>query len=274
MSVHTLLPPTIERHELKYAIPTRLIEPICRFIEPYCELDHHSAIAADNYYMVNSLYMDTRSCEFLNQRLYGKDGRFNIRVRCYGEQGEAPYFLEIKQKRGVIGTKFRSVANADEWPAIICDPAYRIATESAPKDRQNKELFMRLAHSYAIEPKLLTQYRRRAYASVVDYYARVTLDVSMKYRRQDHFSLASNGDMISYDNETIYARDMFTDGAVILELKCNVGEVPTWMLDLISTFELKQQGFSKYLNSTLVAHLDDGIGYMRGDRMSQHFAYG
>ncbi len=274
MSVQTKLPPTIERHELKYAIPTRLVEPICRFIEPYCELDHHSAIGEDNFYLVNSLYLDTRGCEFLQQRMYGKDGRFNIRVRCYGEKGEGPFFLEVKRKSGVTGTKFRSMATQAEWPAILLDPDFRIAEGDSSKDRQNKEMFMRLAHSYAIEPKLLTQYRRRAYASVVDAYARVTLDVSMKYRLQDHHSLASNGDMISYDNETIYARDMFTDATVILELKCNVGEVPTWMIDLISTFDLKQQGFSKYLNSTLVALLDDGIDYMRGDRMSKHFAYG
>ncbi|MDC1286582.1 polyphosphate polymerase domain-containing protein [Gammaproteobacteria bacterium] len=274
MSVLTQLPPTIERHELKYAIPTRLIEPICRFIEPYCELDHHSALGRDNFYLVNSLYLDTRSCEFLQQRMYGKDGRFNIRVRCYGEQGDAPYFLEIKRKQGVTGTKFRCAVDETEWPAIIVDPDYRIPAETAPADRQNKEMFLRLAHSYAIEPKLLTQYRRRAYASVVDFYARATFDVSMKYRLQDHFSLASNGDMTSYDNETIYARDMFTDAAVILELKCNVGEVPTWMIDLITTFDLKQQGFSKYMNSTLVAQLDDGIDYMSGDRMSQHFANG
>ena len=274
MSIFTALPPTIERHELKYAIPTRLIDPVCRFIEPYCELDYHSAIAENNYYLVNSLYLDTRGFEFLQQRQYGKDGRFNIRVRCYGDQGEAPYFLEVKRKSGVTGTKYRSVATRDEWPAILQDPGYRVPEDSPPKDRQNKEMFMRLAHSYAIEPKLLTQYRRRAYASVVDVYARVTLDVSMKYRQQDHFSLASNSDMTSYDNETIYARDMFTDAAVILELKCNVGEVPTWMIDLISTFGLKQQGFSKYLNSMLVARLDDGIDYMSGDRMSQHFTYG
>ena len=164
-------------------------------------MDHHSSLAEDNFYLVNSLYMDTRGLEFLRQRLYGKDGRFNMRVRCYGDQGEAPYFLEVKRKSGV------------------------------------------------------------------------TLDTSMKYRVQDHYSLVPDKGMISYDNETIYARDMYTDAVVVLELKSEIGRVPTWMLDLISCFDLKQQGFSKYMSSFMVSYRDDGISYMNGDRMSPHYSF-
>lgn len=273
MAVMASLPPTIERHELKYAIPEHYIEPICRFIEPYCSLDSHSSITTDQYYQVNSLYFDTRSLEFLQQRLYGKDGRFNVRVRCYGDAGEPPYFLEIKQKSGVTGKKYRSVASPGEWPAILTDPSFRVTQWASDKDRINKELFLRIATSYAIEPKLLTQYKRRAYFSTVDDYARVTLDVSMKYRVQDDYNLSSDNRMVSYDNETIYARDMVSEGAVILELKSIIGQVPMWMLDLISTFDLKQQGFSKYVNSTLVSHLENGLTYMTGDRMSLHHHY-
>jgi len=274
MEIQASLSPTIERHELKYTIPWRLVDPICRFIEPYCELDFHSSTSSDNYYLVNSLYLDTRGFEFLRQRMYGKDGRFNMRVRCYGEQGEPPYFLEVKRKKGVTGIKFRAVASAAEWPAIITDPGFRVLPEDSEKNQRNKERFLRLAISYAIEPKLLTQYRRRAYVSRVDRYARVTMDTSMKYRVQDHYSLSPDDNMISYDNETIYARDMYTEGVVVLELKSDIGQVPTWMVDLITCFELKQQGFSKYMSSFLVSHQDDGIAYMNGDRMSAHYHYG
>lgn len=131
-----------------------------------------------------------------------------------------------------------------------------------------------MATSYAVEPKLLTQYRRCAYVSSVDEYARVTMDVSMKYRLQDHYSLLPDQGMISYDNSNIYERDMYSDAAVILELKSNIGQVPTWMLDLISLFGLKQQGFSKYMSSSQVSLLEDGQCYMSGDRKSQHFSYG
>lgn len=273
MGILTSLPATIERHELKYAIPWRQVDSLRRFLEVYCELDHHSTLAPDNFYRINSLYLDTRGLEFLRQRIYGKDGRFNMRVRCYGEQGDAPYFLEIKRKSGTTGKKYRSVATAAEWPAIVQDPGFHIDQHDDSKECSNKRMFLRLATTYAIEPKLLTQYRRCAYVSSVDDYARVTLDVDMKYRLQDHYSLVGGDGMINYDNETIYARDMFTDGVVILELKSNIGQVPTWMLDLISTFDLKQQGFSKYMSSYLVSHLEDGLSYMGGDRQVTQFGF-
>lgn len=273
MGILTNLPATIERHELKYAIPLRYVDSVRRFIEPYCDLDHHSTLAPDNFYQVNSLYLDTRGLEFLRQRIYGKDGRFNMRVRCYGDGSEAPYFLEIKRKSGTTGKKYRSLASAEEWPAIVQDPGFRIDENDTSKDCRNKRVFLRLATTYAIEPKLLTRYRRCAYVSCVDDYARVTLDIDMQYRAQDHYSLVGADDMVNYDNETIYARDMYTDGAVILELKSNIGQVPTWMLDLISTFDLKQQGFSKYMSSFLVSYQEDGLLYMMGDRKAPGLAF-
>lgn len=266
MNSVNMLAPTMVRHELKYAIPWRYVDAISQFIEPYCSLDHYSAIAPDQFYSICSLYLDTRDLEFLRQRQYGKDGRFNMRVRCYGDQGEAPYFLEIKRKNGGFGKKYRSTANADEWPAILSNPAYRIPDDSDDRNRVNKEMFLRLAISYAIEPKLLTCYRRRAFVSTVNEYARVTMDIGMKYRAQQHYSLKADKGMISYDNESIYERDMYSDASVILELKSNIGEVPVWMIDLIAAFDLKQQGFSKYLSSSLVSLLDDGCHYMNSDR--------
>ena len=75
--------------------------------------------------------------------------------------------------------------------------------------------------------------------------------------------------MLNYDNENIYATNQynFDQSSVVLELKCNIGEVPMWMLDLISYFELNRIGFSKYMNSMLVSHFDNGFSYMAGDRL-------
>jgi hypothetical protein len=91
----------------------------------------------------------------------------------------------------------------------------------------------------------------------------------MKYRNESKLNLKPDSGMTSYDNENIYTTNQFNDdkACVVLELKCNVGEVPMWMLDLITYFELKQTGFSKYLNSTLVSHYDNGYNYMAGDRI-------
>ncbi|MBC8210645.1 MAG: polyphosphate polymerase domain-containing protein [Gammaproteobacteria bacterium] len=263
------LPPVLERHELKYLVPYELVEPITRFISPYCSLDHYSSLAEDHFYVVNSLYFDTRGLELLQQRMNGKDSRFNMRVRAYADGDKAPYFMEIKHKIGSIVKKYRATATDKQWPQILQDPCYRIDPNEFKMERRNKELFLRLVHSYALEPKILTQYRRRAFFSTVDNYARVTLDIDMKYRNESMLTLVPGNDMLNYDNENIYTTNQFNQNLtnVVLELKCNIGEVPMWMLDLITRFELKQTGFSKYMSSMLVSHFDNGYNYMVGDRM-------
>ncbi len=267
------LPPVLQRHELKYLIPASMMEPISQFITPYCELDYHSLEGENYFYEVNSFYFDTRDGEFLKQRLYGRDSRFNMRVRSYAG-GKPPFFLEIKHRSGGLVKKYRATATEEEWPAILLDPHYRVPRRESGVGRRNKELFMRLAHSYAIEPKIYTQYRRQAYFSTVNDYARVTMDKNMKYRVQDlnsgledPYDMSTDDSLTNYDNETIYAVNTHSEADVVLELKCNVGQVPVWMLDLVKHFQLKQVGFSKYMNSSLVSQWDNGIRYNLGNRM-------
>jgi len=263
------LPPVLERYELKYLVPYAYVEPITRFIAPYCLLDHYSNLAHNHFYTVNSLYFDTRGCEFLKQRMFGKDSRFNIRVRAYAEGNKAPYFMEIKHKVGAVIKKYRATASEQQWPHILSDPCYRVDPDESSVERANKELFLRLAHTYAIEPKVLTQYKRRAFFSTVNQYARLTMDIDMKYRLETELDLVPDSSMTNYDNENIYtANELNQDhSGVVLELKCNVGEVPMWMVDLVRHFELRQTGFSKYLSSMLVSFYDNGYTYMAGDRL-------
>ena len=274
MSAPTILPPVLERYELKYMIPFQFVEPITDFISLYCSLDYHSETAkADNYfYCVNSLYFDTPRYEFLAQRIAGQAHRVNMRARTYGDGSKPPYFLEIKQRMGIPGVvrKYRATVADEEWPSLLTDLNFRIADTESAKERANKELFLRLAISNAIEPKILTKYQRRAFFSTVDEYVRVTMDINMQYRNQDDYSLKSTYGMTNYDNETIYAVNTSSDANVVLEIKCNVGEVPQWVLSLVTLFELKQQAFSKYATSTLVSHLDNGDWFMSSDRKSSH----
>ncbi|HIG41481.1 MAG: polyphosphate polymerase domain-containing protein [bacterium] len=271
MSVLSRLPPMLERHELKYAIPYSYVELISNFITPYCSPDYYSSISPDGHYQVNTLYLDTRSLEFLKHRLWGKDGRFNVRVRCYGDGGKKPYYLEIKVKRGFTGVKHRVVVDDGTWPAILDDPNFRVSRGLSDDERNGLERFHRVVTSYALEPKILTRYQRKAYFSTIDSYARVTMDMDLKYQIHENCSLIPDGSMVSYDSETIFANNTHSDACVVLELKCNVGQVPKWMLDLITHFELKQEGFSKYANSILALSIDDGDHYMTRDRKSTEY---
>ncbi len=275
MAVSAQLPPVIERYELKYLIPREMVEPITRFISPYCEMDAFSVSAPEKFYKVNSLYFDTPGLEFLKQRMLGRESRFNMRARAYADGNKPPFFLEIKQKTGSGVKKYRSTLIEGEWPHILSDPDFCVDENQDLRQRHNKELFLRLAHSYAIEPKILTSYRRRAFFSTVNEYARVTMDIDLKYQLETKLNLQPDANSVNYDNQTIYSGNEHTygledygPGRVILELKCNVGYTPTWIVDLIVAFELKQVGFSKYMNSTLVAMMDNGDWYMNPDLVS------
>ncbi|MGI9326746.1 MAG: polyphosphate polymerase domain-containing protein [Pseudomonadales bacterium] len=270
------LPPVIERHELKYMVPHHLIEPISVFLEPYCALDSHSQAQSDGFYSVNSLYFDTPGLRFLKQRMGGVDRRFNMRMRAYADGSEGPYFAEVKYKTPTSVKKFRSTFNSAVWPdemAARC-PRDRALTEfvSADKEAISRELFLRLATAYAIEPKIFTCYRRRAFFSRLDDYARVTFDIDMRFRAQEYlycaepFSLRPDANCQNYDAQTIYADEAIDSANVVLELKAEIGSIPVWMLELIRRFELKQVGFSKYMQSSLAHHWDNGFDYMNRDR--------
>lgn len=267
------LPPALERYELKYVIPHSLIEPISAFVEPWCSLDSHSIAHADGFYPVNSLYFDTPGLRFLKQRMWGADQRFNMRVRAYGDGLTGPKFAEIKFKDARTVRKFRATLGANEWPSFLtAQAACDVAGTAGPKEAISRELFLRLATSYAIEPRIFTCYRRRAFFSHFDDYARVTMDVDMRYRPQDPacakdpWSLQPDAGCVHYDAETIYGDETCYGADVILELKATPGAFPLWMLELIRRFELKQVGFSKYMNSSMVEFSDHGQ-YMAQERV-------
>lgn len=267
------LPPVIERYELKYVIPFGLVAPISDFLAAYCRLDKHSVAAESTFYPVNSLYFDTPNYRFLKLRQWGIDRRFNMRVRSYGDGKDGPYFAEVKYKTPTCIRKFRATLDKEEWPHFLREDSYNDSlTDGACHDKVTRQLFLQLAASYAIEPKIFTCYRRRAFVSDFDDYARVTFDIDMRCRPQDPvhsatpFSLSPGDDCVNYDAQNIYSDETRYGECVVLELKSTAGCVPIWMLELIRRFELKQVGFSKYLNSSLVEHFDNGWDYMSPDR--------
>jgi len=108
------MPNKLERYELKYFIPESWVEPISEYLSMYCSLDKHSEKTNDHYYMVYSLYLDSPSLTFLQQRLNGSENRFNMRIRSYDSKESLPRFLEIKQKKNTIIRKYRAKIDSPE----------------------------------------------------------------------------------------------------------------------------------------------------------------
>ena len=256
------MPSILERFESKYTIPYSMIDEISAFIAPYCSLDKYSAISPDLFYRINSLYFDTPHFLFLQQRMRKAERRFNMRIRSYGDHPVLPYFFEIKQRRGDVVKKYRARTDDADIHDQLGAPARRRFDNEDDTNFNNRELFARTAHRYNAGPVVLVQYKRKAYVSECDDYARVTFDLGLRYmQRNEYDPVPRESEMKPCDAQTCF------DGGcnTVLELKCYTSFVPLWMIDLVKTFNLKRRSFSKYANSVRPAYssFDSGGGFLR-----------
>jgi hypothetical protein len=255
-------PPTLERYELKFAIPPEFIGPISDFVSVYCSPDAFSASAENGFYSVYSMYFDTPYLLFLKNRLRGCDRRFNMRVRWYDESLRPPFFLEVKQKAGSVVRKYRGIIDEASWDMSLDTDDYMPGAISSRKELRNVRLFQRLRQSYGAEPKILTGYRRKAFVSDCDVYARVTFDVDLRYLPgEPEATPAGIRRMVNYDMSNIFGGGC----SVVLELKCYTTQVPLWMIDCIRTFGLQRRSFSKYASGMI-----EGLGFNFSDYASRH----
>ncbi len=240
-----VMPPQIERIEMKFTIPYSMVDPISDFASVYCSLDKYSTENENGYYRVNNLYLDSPDYLLLRMRLMGVDNRFNLRVRSYGDDPGFPYFFEIKQRMGQIIRKYRSKVSDHNWYRVLTEPGYVLVVGNANNlEDRNKKLFERMVHSYNASPKVFTQYSRKAWVSDVDEYARVTFDRELQYALETEYDFnMRHKTIVPCDPETVFDPDC----SVILELKCYSSFVPLWMIDLIRYFNLSRRSFSKYV---------------------------
>jgi len=234
----------LERFELKYHIPVEWADRIARFIAPYCEEDHYSQITPGGFYYITNLYLDSDDWALLRMRKNGLHDRFNMRIRTYGEHPDpqGSFHFEVKRKVGRVCYKSRATVKGR-------NPGYLFETpESEWKLTKEKDLhymrdFMLKTQQYCTRPRLLTQYRRRAWFGLYEEYSRVTIDTGMRWREENGFD---------YSVETRQMHDSglpryFAPGTdAVLELKCPTQQVPYWMIDLIRALNLKQGNFSKF----------------------------
>lgn len=242
-------PLNLERYELKYLIPLEMVKPISQFVESYCSMDYYSVISPDHFYTINSLYLDTPSYYLLRFKESANAFSFNMRVRSYGMGTEPPYFFEVKyklrdfvrKKRARTGPEWKNILENDVIPEGL--DAYSL---------ENIRDFMHLKMTYNVGPVILTQYRRKAYLSQIDDYARVTFDRDLRYQEMQDWCVTPDESLLChYDHPDSFEEPGCT---VVLELKCEK-KIPLWMVELIRRFELVGGSFSKFGNS-MVTHLN------------------
>jgi SPX domain protein involved in polyphosphate accumulation len=240
-------PLEIDRFELKYLIPLSQVATISRYVEAYCEMDYYSQISPDSFYMINTLYLDSPSLYFFRSKLANDINYFSLRIRGYGQNPEPPFFLEIKSKNQDFCKKRRSKVMSKDLTSIF-NPQSSEQSSQAFRLGASAAHFSNLVTTYSAQPTILTQYRRKAYLSKVDRYARVTFDLAMKYCERLTWDVAPGDSLMSpYDHPETYR---WPDRNVILELKCE-RQIPYWIVDLIRIFNLERSNFSKFKSSML-----------------------
>ena len=246
MSRQAVSPLLLQRYELKYLIPIDMVEPISKVLESHCQLDYFSQKSPDKFYSINSLYFDTLDYKFLIDKQNGAEPSYGFRVRSYSDDPKPPYYSEIKIKQNDFCNKIRAKIDTEDWTSVLVEG--NIPESLDPVSRAYLQRFIRAIVIYDLRPKVLTQYRRKAYFSEIDEYARITFDRDMRYQEEEGYNLRPTESLMRpYDNEDIFP---YPESCVVLELKAEK-KVPMWMVDLIKRFNLTRDSFSKYGNSII-----------------------
>lgn len=234
----------LERYELKYHVPTTFLPQLEAFLLPWCELDPACEKRRDGFYWISSLYLDSPQHTFLKWGRYKPEGRFNMRVRAYGDHPEdsESWHFELKEKSCDQVTKLRGVLRGAD-PRQLWDDPDSVFRKAKGEDLVNLRKFYLRAMTYNATPFILTQYRRKAWFGTMEDYARVTFDIGMRWREEQGFDF-------SVDPRQMRPSDLperFDPGCnAVLELKCTREHIPIWMMDLIRRFDLVRSGFSKF----------------------------
>lgn len=240
-------PLILERYELKYLIPIEMIEPISQYVEMYCEMDYYSQLEVDRFYIINSLYFDSDDFKIFNYKQLSQANRFNLRIRSYGVNPQPPYFFEVKKKSNDVVRKIRSKVFETDLRSYI-DRLLEGEVEVDAKSQGAVNEFLYWRYRLNTRPKVLTQYRRKAYISTVDDYARVTFDKDLRFQHETDWNVIPDEDRMQHYDHAGTFKDF--QSLVILELKSTT-KVPLWMFDLIKYFNLQRQSVSKFENAML-----------------------
>lgn len=232
------------RIELKYWVDWRQRELILRRWRRYLEFAPYTN--ENGIYPIMSLYYDSPSLAFYDEKLEGEKLRSKVRLRGYGYRWQelSPLFLEIKRKVSDRVIKYRR--KYDRFDPSLFDPQswnLRQPTGAEPGgsavdveagDVAQLEL---LLQRYRLRPAVQILYQREAYESPFFPSLRIAFDsqlVALHPRQAvDRKVLESRSHRLTRDTEYVF------------EIKSD-GGLPRWVMDGIQAGQVTQRAISKY----------------------------
>lgn len=230
----------IERYELKYLVPERLVPAVRDGARATSKIDRYAG--PDGTYRIRSLYFDTPRLDLFAANEREQADRFKMRARVYPGSKTSPVFLEVKRRVLDVILKTRAPVPAAAWRDVLAGRSGALDALS-PASRQGALRFLGPYHRHHLVPMMLIEYEREAYVSEVDSYGRLTFDrdILVQPARGLDFE-ADPGRWRAVDHR---ARTRTGEPVCVLELKFE-RRPPAWMSALVRRLDLVRYSFSKY----------------------------
>lgn len=219
------------RIELKYLVDPATKERLMARWRPYLVPAPYTDELA--MYPIMSLYFDSPSLRFYDEKLEGEALRSKVRLRGYGYDWNhlEPCILEVKSKVNQRIIKFRQ--NLGRFRHEYVQP-----TEWPLKNEPGAASVIALALRYQLRPAVQVLYRRETYESPFCPGLRVAFD-SQLLALDVH-------EQMSPDKVDDPRRRCLPEDRFIFEIKSN-GGLPTWVLQGIHEGQVGLQSISKYV---------------------------
>lgn len=235
----------VDRFELKYWVPSGLVDEVIAFARPYLVLDPFNLEQGLERQYNTTLYLETASLDAYRTHADSAADRYKLRVRAYGEVPAGLAFFETKRKINAITIKTRSAVQMDEVAPLLDGTYDALPASLGVEARRNLESFLYLKTVTDARPCVLVRAHRESYCTPDPREdVRLTLDRDVGFQRACGPSL--HGDpcgWIPIDGEDQHGQ---RGAHVMLELKFP-RIAPVWMGHLVNRLDMWRVGYSKYM---------------------------
>ncbi len=229
----------IIRYEFKYFIDENMYHEIMDCIAQYLIPDPYAAKLPGYRYMINSLYLDSPSKLYYDEKMTGLRFRRKVRMRCYSTDFYSAniYFAEIKKRDQYHIDKIRIKMNREDFNQfmdhdfLFCPDGY---LNGDITNRKNMEELLYFCNRHILTPTNFVLYEREAYMAKNDDTVRITFDRSV---------MSQN----SFASEATDSQNWVSvfPGKTIFEIKVRT-LLPFWLHNLVKKFGLQFESISKY----------------------------
>ena len=226
------------RIELKYWVDWRQRELILQRWRPYLEFAPYTN--EHGIYPIMSLYYDSPSLAFYDEKLEGEKLRSKVRLRGYGYRWQelSPLFLEIKRKVSDRVIKYRRKYDTFH-PDLFVPSTWDLAgggAEAGVRAADVAQLEL-LVQRYRLRPAVQILYQREGYESPFFPSLRIAFDSQLVALHPEQ----------KVDASVFESRDhrLQRDTEYVFEIKSD-GGLPRWVMDGIKAAQVTQRAISKY----------------------------